>query len=161
MTFRPRIATHTEHEGGELLSLSSTPDQIGAMVSAEQQEPQLEARALEQSNEPHPTISQDETSAKSRSPSPASLSASQHSRRTRSGGVRKPLPTKGDAAATATASVKKPTPKKATPRKTKWDAENILVDPKSPLAEANLRVCRQEKQSHHPSPYSLVVLSNP
>lgn len=37
------------------------------------------------------------------------------------------------------AAKKKPVPRKKA-RKSKWDAENILTDPKSPLATANLRV---------------------
>lgn len=36
---------------------------------------------------------------------------------------------------------KKPAAAKRAVKKTKWDAESILKDPKSPLATANLRVC--------------------
>lgn len=36
---------------------------------------------------------------------------------------------------------KKPAAARRAVKKTKWDAESILKDPKSPLATANLRVC--------------------
>lgn len=111
--------------------------QDGVERDAENEAPTSTRAKPEQLSEPAP---EPKPAAPSTQLAPASLAS-----RTRSGGIRKSLPV-AQPEATKTIDVtkgKKASPaKRTTPKKKpKWDAETIMIDPKSPLATANLRVC--------------------